>query len=374
MADGGKTPGPETARRPHLDGVRGLAIALVVIAHVLGFTGAGLVGVLVFFVLSGYLITGLLLREHERRGTLDLRQFYVRRGLRLLPALTVFLALFVLASLVVEVGLTGAEVLRGVVMGLTYTTDFALGLKLDYTPPLAHLWTLAVEEHFYLIWPLALMLMLRRGRLAVAPLVIIALAGAVLRSLTVAIAPVYPLYLYALPTTWIDPLMCGVLLAVHRHQTQGAPGPAPAHLRIAPVLALAALFAAALHPGTYVMAATYLIGIPALAMVTAWLIWSLEDSPASLFSRAFSLPALRYAGAISYALYLYNSASILIIGDLWEESLLARAAGLLVAVLLAVASYHWVEIPALRLKARLGAPRGETHEGVAPAVAPEGVG
>jgi peptidoglycan/LPS O-acetylase OafA/YrhL len=145
-------------------------------------------------------------------------------------------------------------------------------------------------------------------------------------------------------------------------------GPTPTHLRLAVPLALTVLFAAAFHPLTYDSAATYLLGIPVLGLATAWLIWSLEQSRRSLAVRVFSHPALRYAGAISYGLYLYNSASILLVGNVWEESLRARVAGLLVAVLLAVASYHVVERPALRLKARVGAPRGD-REGVAAAAA-----
>lgn len=369
MADGSTEPHGEAGRRPHLDGVRGLAIGLVLVAHVLGFNGAGLVGVLVFFVLSGYLITGLLLREHQRWGRLDLRQFYVRRALRLLPALVVFLALFALVALAADVGVSAAEVLRGVAYGLTYTTDFALAFQLDYAPPLAHLWTLAVEEHFYLVWPAVLVLLLRRGRVAVAPLVILALTGAVLRSLSLGLAPALDMYFYALPTTWIDPLMCGAILAVHRHQGPAVAGPTPTHLRLAVPVALTVLFAAALHPLTYNSAATYLLGIPVLGLATAWLIWSLEEARPSLAARTFSLPALRYAGAISYGLYLYNSASILVVGNVWEESLRARVAGLLVAVLLAMASYHFVERPALRLKARVGAPRGAREGVTAAAVA-----
>jgi peptidoglycan/LPS O-acetylase OafA/YrhL len=355
MAQGETALGRGAARRPHLDGVRGLAITLVLVAHVLGLNGAGLVGVLVFFVLSGYLITGLLLRENDRMGRLDLRQFYVRRALRLLPALVGFLALFAVVSLTIDVGVTPGETVRGVALGLTYTTDLALGFQAGYVPPLAHLWTLAVEEHFYLVWPFLLAWMLRRRRLRITPLVLIALAGAAVRSLTIAVAPVFPLYVYALPSTWIDPIMCGVILAVHR--SRGGPGPGPAHLRFAPPLAIAALLLAALDPDTYVASATYVIGIPLLGLATAWLIWSVECSPRSLVSRALASPVLRYAGAISYALYLYNSASILIIRHLWEDSLVARAVGLLVALLLAVGSYHLVEARALRLKARVGAPR-----------------
>ena len=82
-----------------LDGLRGIAILLVLVAHLIGLNGAGLVGVLIFFVLSGYLITRLLIVEHSEHGLIDLRAFYLRRALRLLPALGLLLAVVLALSL-----------------------------------------------------------------------------------------------------------------------------------------------------------------------------------------------------------------------------------------------------------------------------------
>lgn len=152
-----------------LDGLRGLAAALVVAGHAgvpfLAFGGG--VGVELFFVLSGFLITTLLLEEFAATGAVNLRTFYARRARRLLPALFVFLAIVGGAALVVG---ASAE-LRGVVAGFTYSTNLwrvnDVGLGSMY-----HLWSLAVEEHFYLVWPIVIVALRGRPRavLAVASL------------------------------------------------------------------------------------------------------------------------------------------------------------------------------------------------------------
>jgi peptidoglycan/LPS O-acetylase OafA/YrhL len=346
-------------RRPHLDGLRGLAIALVLVAHVAGLNGAGLVGVLLFFVLSGYLITGLLLREHRQTGRVDLRQFYVRRALRLLPALLFFLTLFVVTVSIADLVPPG-EAWRGVGLGLTYTTNFALGLQWGYVPELAHLWTLAVEEQFYLAWPLLLLWLLRRpGGVSVSRVGLLIIAGACLRVLSVAFTTVYPVYVYAMPTTWIDCLLVGALLAlVLERGADVRPSERSGWLISAlPVLSLAVLVAFGLDPGTYESTATYVTGIPLMAVAGGALIWALEVVRASAWRRVFGHPVARWLGTLSYGLYLYNSACILIVAQVMGEGLAARVVGLGAAVVLAVFSYAAVERPALALKARVGGPR-----------------
>jgi peptidoglycan/LPS O-acetylase OafA/YrhL len=148
---------------PALDGLRAFSVILVMLFHcsVRGFEG-GKRGVDIFFVLSGFLITTLLLEEIRDTGRIKLLYFYIRRALRLYPALLLFLALYALF------GWThGLHVLRAVTCGALYLSDYAIAF--DYLRPAApgdalveHLWSLAVEEHFYIIWPL-LLLCLRRA-------------------------------------------------------------------------------------------------------------------------------------------------------------------------------------------------------------------
>ncbi len=168
-----RTPKGQISRVPHLpglDGLRAIAVVAVMIYHAnKNWLHGGFLGVEVFFVISGYLITLLLIAEHERSGYVDLKQFWLRRFRRLLPALFVMLALLMvyLALFKPEArGRTRGDILAGV----GYISNwFQIWVGAGYTAseafaPLRHLWSLAVEEQFYLVWPLVMVAILRRGR------------------------------------------------------------------------------------------------------------------------------------------------------------------------------------------------------------------
>ena len=147
-------------RRPALDGVRGIAILLVLVAHMdaPAMSGLGAMGVTVFFALSGFLITALLLEEHERAGRLDLRRFYERRARRLLPVLLVVTAVVaVLAPTLGSVLMPWQAVPAVVFYYANWLGDAQLGGALGGT------WSLAVEEQFYLLWPMLVGVLVRRG-------------------------------------------------------------------------------------------------------------------------------------------------------------------------------------------------------------------
>ncbi|HEX9259980.1 MAG TPA: acyltransferase, partial [Acidimicrobiales bacterium] len=147
--------------QPGLDGLRALSVAAVLLYHGgITWLPGGFLGVEVFFVVSGYLITSLLLQEREQAGFTDLRNFWMRRARRLLPALYVVLAATVVyAALFAEDALSH---LKGdVLAALTYVTNWWLIFsdqsyfdQLGRPPLLRHLWSLAVEEQWYLVWPL----------------------------------------------------------------------------------------------------------------------------------------------------------------------------------------------------------------------------
>jgi peptidoglycan/LPS O-acetylase OafA/YrhL len=155
---------------PGLDGLRALAVVAVMVYHANHeWLSGGFLGVEVFFVISGYLITLLMIGEHERLGRIHLGQFWKRRFRRLLPALFVMmgaLALYLAIAYRRPQGRTRGDFLGGIfygsnwyqiVVGQSYTASEAFA-------PLRHLWSLAVEEQFYLLWPLIMVLILRRGR------------------------------------------------------------------------------------------------------------------------------------------------------------------------------------------------------------------
>jgi peptidoglycan/LPS O-acetylase OafA/YrhL len=171
---------PRGDRLPGLDGLRGIAVLAVIVYHAdLGWLPGGFLGVDVFFVISGFLITTLLLAERERLGRIGLRAFWMRRARRLLPALFLVLA----ATLTLAVVLAPDEVarLRGdTLAALGYVTNWYLIVRqqsyfeaMGRPSPLLHLWSLAVEEQFYVVWPLVLaagLLLVRRRGMLVASL------------------------------------------------------------------------------------------------------------------------------------------------------------------------------------------------------------
>ena len=168
---------PRLPYMPGVDGLRALAVAAVVIYHLgAGWLPGGFLGVNVFFVISGYLITSLLLAEHRRTGRIELRRFWLRRGRRLLPALFVMIVVVLAVMVLVHPGEVAR--LRGAVLasfGYVANWYFAFA-HVSYFEQfgrpsiLQHLWSLAVEEQFYLLWPpiivLGLMLLGRRWLLA----------------------------------------------------------------------------------------------------------------------------------------------------------------------------------------------------------------
>ena len=155
---------------PGLDGLRAIAVVAVIVYHAnADWLPGGFLGVEVFFVISGYLITLLLVAEHERTDVVSLRDFWARRARRLLPALFAMMGLLVVWSAFFERDALGA--LRGdVIAGSLYGANwFQIAIGAGYTAvndfaPLRHLWSLAVEEQFYVVWPVVMLVILRAGR------------------------------------------------------------------------------------------------------------------------------------------------------------------------------------------------------------------
>lgn len=169
--------------RPELDGVRGISILLVLMLHLgFSFIRGGFLGVDIFFVLSGFLITSLLVQEANTKGSISLKKFYIRRALRLGPAVLVFMlgtgiyALFFLSQ--EQARLT----YQGILLTLSYVSNWVFAFNEDVkVGPLGITWSLAIEEQFYLLWPLIMVLLLklkvrRRVILLMTVLTIVAIA------------------------------------------------------------------------------------------------------------------------------------------------------------------------------------------------------
>lgn len=152
--------------RPELDGLRGISILFVLFLHLTPeLMPGGYLGVDIFFVLSGFLITSLLLQEWARQGSISLKDFYFRRALRLGPALVAYLLLLGVYAFFFLKREYAAEIYTGILLTLSYVSNWVLALKPDYPIGiLAITWSLAVEEQFYLLWPLILLILLKRVR------------------------------------------------------------------------------------------------------------------------------------------------------------------------------------------------------------------
>ena len=313
------------ARVAQLDGLRGLAILLVLAGHArgVGLPFGGAIGVTLFFVLSGYLITGLLVRELRERGTVSLRGFWLRRVRRLAPAMLVFLP----AAAVLKVVIQGEPPwLLWQMLAWVPVSNVSRGLGIQEFWPLGHLWSLAVEEQFYLLWPAVVGLLWARTRL---PRAIGLLLAAVVAWRALVLLAGFTDWAYFGPDTNAFALVAGALLAVlpsGRHPDHPLRRRSPS--AVVTALALLVLIAlAALPPGTpalwmelpaALLAVVIVAGAPSLAVLGA--------------------PPLRFLGRISYGLYLWHP---LFVSE--SRPALLNWVGCAVAVVIAALSFYGIE-------------------------------
>ena len=343
--------------RRDIEGLRGIAVLVVLLYHagVPGFDG-GYVGVDVFFVLSGYLITKGLVTELRASGTIRIATFYARRFRRLLPASTLVLVVTVIGARFVATPMVADSVARDGLWAAGWLANQRfIAVGLDYLAtdavesPLLHYWSLAVEEQFYVLWPLLLLAAVKLGRgtsrtvfvTTLWTVVIVSFAWAVALSGTNATVA----YL-SLPTRAWE-LAAGGLLAVTTWQLRPGVARLAAIGGIAAIVASAVLFdAATLFPGP--MAAIPVVGTAAVILAGAggW-------SPAA---RLLNVSGLQRAGTLSYSLYLWHW-PVLVLTAQWlgrELQLTEALACLVVSWGLSVASFRLVEDP-LRRSKRLSA-------------------
>ena len=305
---------------PGLDGLRALAVGAVVAYHVdLGWAQGGLLGVGVFFTLSGYLITDLLLGQHERTGSLQLADFWLRRARRLLPALFVMLVVVVAWVTLLDRSLLPAA--RGAVAasGVYVTNWWLIAQHSSYfaqfgpPSPLGHLWSLAVEEQFYLIWPWLLWIGLRWRRsragldmrLAAASL-LLAAASAVTMALLY--RPGYdPTRVYDGTDTRAFALLIGAALAFvwpSRRLRDKVTSRARWALDGAGAAGLA-VFAVLVWRTSEYSPFLFRGGMVLVSFATALMV-AAAASPASRFGRILGCESLRWLGVRSYGIYLWH--------------------------------------------------------------------
>lgn len=358
-------PGPSAAAYlPSLDGWRALAIALVLLSHaaesIISALPAGLAldlpalkhlglsGVQLFFGLSGFLITSKLLEEEQRHGRINLSGFYLRRSFRILPAALVLLAVLGLLSLlgVLDIGLTRW------LSTLFFAANYSSAAPNWYV---GHFWSLAVEEHFYFLWPAALVL-LHRSRRRLALVFALALALAVWRALDFKyqITGAAPVAFWGRTDIQADGILCGVAIALLNADPVWRPRlqrflttPATWGLLGALLLALQAL------NGLNWKLDFLLISVKALLLPLLMLgtVLRSSDWPARLLERA----PMRFVGRLSYSLYLWQQ--LFLVGSVDRVpglgALQVFPLNLIAVFACAMLSLHLIEQPMIALGQRV---------------------
>jgi peptidoglycan/LPS O-acetylase OafA/YrhL len=350
---------------PGLDGLRAVAVLAVIAYHLnLGWAPGGLLGVGVFFTLSGYLITDLLLGQRAATGSLKLGEFWLRRARRLLPAL--FLMIAVVVALVALLDPSRLPALRGDVLAATFYVsnwwniirDASYFARFGPPPPLEHLWSLAVEEQFYLIWPWLLWLGLRLTRKRPG------LAGLTLTGLTLAGAVASAIAMWLIYQPGVDPtrvyegtdtracgLLLGAALAMVWPSRRLDLDLARRWRFLLDCVGVAGLVVIALliwRTSEY-SPSLYHGGIVLLSLGTAATVAALAH-PASLLGVALGWAPLRWLGVRSYGIYLWHWPIIVLTAPSLQDRANLSLQVLQVAATIAVAALSWrfVEEPIRR--------------------------
>lgn len=299
--------GPAGPYRADIDGLRAVSIISVVLYHVgVPYVSGGFVGVDVFFVISGYLITSIVLAE-MRGGTFSFARFYERRARRLLPTLAVVLAVTFLVSLLIMVPEDFEEFCKSMFYALVFMANLFFADQGGYfdpssqLTPLLHFWSLAVEEQFYIVWPLVLFALLRYAPRRTMPVAVALIAASF--AANIVILDEDPLAAFYMPHTRAWELLFGCVLAL------GVPRLGRAAADVAGIAGLALIAWAVFnldhqtpYPGGWALLPTLGAGL---------VIWSGQAGP-SLAARLLSLRPLVFIGLVSYAWYLWHWPAIVL--------------------------------------------------------------
>ena len=327
---------------PALDGLRGVAILLVVLshAHVPLFDGAFL-GVDLFFVLSGFLITSLLLQEQQANGRLQYWRFYRRRFFRLMPALALFLATYCLVAPLLWPGLD--DVYQDALVSFLYLADYGIAF-FDSPGTLLHMWSLSVEEHFYLLWPPLLALLIRFSKPGAVwrPMAVLYLLSWAWRVLWVLQGQQFYEIFFRFDTR-VSGLLAGCLLAALMVEKPAFIQALQARMPFAMWLPLAVPLLMELgwdNQGAMVW------GITVVELATLVVLVAVQQR-AGLVYEMLSAPALARLGALSYGIYLWHYPVVRYFraDHAWPVALVLT---LLISTALAALSFHTLERWAMR--------------------------
>ncbi|NHU47593.1 acyltransferase [Rhodococcus sp. A14] len=352
---GHKSQEPKAHQRLDIQGLRMVAVTLVVLSHLFHWPRGGFIGVDVFFVISGFLITGSLLHTLEKNGRISFSSFYRRRVRRIVPAATLVLAVTCVAAYLIFPASRFKSIELDAVAAFFFVSNWRFGIEgTDYfnasgaVSPLQHYWSLSVEEQFYFIWPaviLAIGLMVthkswsRRARLALSASVMGAVVSAsfVYSFLDTASNPTWA-YFSTLTRVW--ELGIGALLAITISLYDRIPD------AVRPVLAWLGLIMITLGAFTITEAGGgFPAPLAAVPVLGAALVITAGVRGEHRFLGILTNRLSTYVGDISYSLYLWHWPSIILLGALMDRNGYYFAASLFLMFGLSIAAYHFFENP-----------------------------
>ncbi|HEY0238238.1 MAG TPA: acyltransferase [Friedmanniella sp.] len=341
-------------RLPALDGLRTFAILAVFANHAASRVApGGMIGVDVFFALSGFLITSLLMCEFHRTGSLDLKKFYLRRLMRLTPVLVVAALVLGVAAWLLGYAHPVGDSLTAV-LGVSNFYSAVVGVERG---TIGQSWSLSVEQQFYLLWAPLLLVLLRRRSRRLLLWTVVGLALALVAGTTVATLAGAPIaVLYLLPTTRLPELFVGCVLAVLLQSPARRRLVAACRPTLVAALALTALILPVFLLDLYNSTLMYCGGWVLAAVVTCVFIVHVVGNDRSLVARLFAVPVVVWFGRISYSFYLWHYVAIVVPKLVLPKSA-AIVVGFALATGLAALSYYCVERPFVRLRAATPASR-----------------
>ena len=342
-------------QRLDIQGLRMVAVMLVVLSHLFDWPRGGFIGVDVFFVISGFLITGSLMHTVEKTGRISFSSFYRRRVRRILPAATLVLAVTAVAAYFIYTAARFKSTVLDSVAAFFFVSNWRFGIEgTDYftatgpVSPLQHYWSLSVEEQFYFVWPAVIFaIAVVAGHMAWTGRARIALAGGVMGAVVIA-SFIYsfldtasnPTWAYFSTLTRVWELGVGALLAITITYFEGIPD------RLRPFIAWTGLIMIAV--GAFAITETG-GGFPApwaaVPVLGAALIICAGVRGEQRYLQVLTNRVSTYIGDISYSLYLWHWPVIVLLAALVESGVYYYVAALFLMFGLSIAAYHFFENP-----------------------------
>lgn len=333
---------------PELDGLRAISITLVLIAH-LGFEKIipGGLGVTIFFFISGYLITGLLIDEHRDTGSISLRNFYVRRIIRLYPALIVLVILYSIVAPFINQHLDFREALAA----LFYYENYFLLYNQHIEAHLRMCWSLSVEEHFYLLFPLLTIIFVKNTKRYIAAIISLIVASLVIRCIATYI---YGTGEWANDYTYIstlcrsDSILIGCLSAVLVKNGYIHSYLAKLNKWVLAIAVLTIVFTLVFRNSFFRQTIRYSLQSLALFVIIPAIVHKWHMNPVR---KILSGSLIVWVGKISYGLYLFHRVAYAVTGYVFHKTgAMYYVSSFLLTFLLASACYYAIENKVSKLR------------------------